>query len=113
MQVPTRLPKALRMLLSARNCHDTRPGAAQARWTPDFVKRFEHRREQHRRLQRRGLCEFPASHLSRHALWRSPELPDFPLTPAVQGIATKLIAEFRTAQDRLIDARLAMGSTTK
>lgn len=47
------------------------------------------------------------------ALWRSPGLPDFPLTPAIQGTAAKLIAEFHTAQDRLIDARLAMGSTTK
>ena len=43
------------------------------------------------------------------ALWRSQGLPDFPLTPAIQGIAAKLTEEFNATQDRLIDARLAIG----
>lgn len=57
-----------------------------------------------------GQYEEAAATLSRACvLWRNSQLPDFPSTPPIRGIAAKLAEELCGAEELLIDARLAVG----
>jgi DNA-binding SARP family transcriptional activator len=44
-----------------------------------------------------------------YSLWRDPSLPDFPHSPLMDREAARLLDEFRSARDLLIDVRLTIG----